>query len=191
MDGASEVRARRCRSPGSCIIVFINCHRRDHHRRGAAGNGASATPLCIPIPMLTIGDGLISQIPALVISTAAGLLVTKAGVSGSADKAVFEASCRTLPAGARHDRPVSMHGAGAVRRVDPDACRFSPGMLLSVLTGAFRVLPGRRSNADNRSHQVQAEAAEGDAPDIAEADAQAAAKAEEPIDKPHWRSIPS
>ena len=30
-----------------------------------------------------------SQIPALIVSTAAGLLVTKAGVSGSAEKAVL------------------------------------------------------------------------------------------------------
>ena len=39
--------------------------------------------------LLTIGDGLVSQIPALIISIAAGLLVSKAGVSGSADKALF------------------------------------------------------------------------------------------------------
>jgi len=39
---------------------------------------------------LTIGDGLVSQIPALVVSVAAGLLVSKAGVEGSADKAVTE-----------------------------------------------------------------------------------------------------
>lgn len=37
---------------------------------------------------LTIGDGLVSQIPALIVSTSAGLLVTKAGDVGSADKAV-------------------------------------------------------------------------------------------------------
>ena len=37
---------------------------------------------------LTIGDGLVSQIPALIISVAAGLLVTKAGVDGAADKAL-------------------------------------------------------------------------------------------------------
>jgi len=40
--------------------------------------------------LLTIGDGLVSQIPALIISVAAGLLVSKAGVEGSADKAVAE-----------------------------------------------------------------------------------------------------
>jgi flagellar biosynthesis protein FlhA len=38
--------------------------------------------------VMTIGDGLVSQIPALVISIAAGFLVSKAGVEGSADKAL-------------------------------------------------------------------------------------------------------
>jgi flagellar biosynthesis protein FlhA len=39
--------------------------------------------------VLTVGDGLVSQIPALIISTGAGILVSKAGVTGSADKALF------------------------------------------------------------------------------------------------------
>lgn len=39
--------------------------------------------------MLTIGDGLVSQIPSLIISMSAGLLVTKAGTTGSADKMIF------------------------------------------------------------------------------------------------------
>ena len=39
--------------------------------------------------ILTIGDGLVSQIPALIISLAAGLLVTRSGAIGSADKALF------------------------------------------------------------------------------------------------------
>ncbi|MET0295196.1 MAG: FHIPEP family type III secretion protein, partial [Phenylobacterium sp.] len=38
--------------------------------------------------LMTIGDGLVSQIPALVISIAAGLLVSKSGVEGSADQAL-------------------------------------------------------------------------------------------------------
>ncbi|HAJ48062.1 MAG TPA: EscV/YscV/HrcV family type III secretion system export apparatus protein, partial [Alphaproteobacteria bacterium] len=38
--------------------------------------------------VLTIGDGLVSQLPALMVSTAAGLMVSKAGVEGSADKAM-------------------------------------------------------------------------------------------------------
>jgi flagellar biosynthesis protein FlhA len=38
--------------------------------------------------VMTIGDGLVSQVPALVISIAAGILVSKAGVEGAADKAL-------------------------------------------------------------------------------------------------------
>ncbi|MDG4575212.1 MAG: flagellar biosynthesis protein FlhA [Defluviicoccus sp.] len=38
---------------------------------------------------LTVGDGLVSQIPALLTSTAAGIIVTKASVSGSTNNAVF------------------------------------------------------------------------------------------------------
>jgi flagellar biosynthesis protein FlhA len=38
--------------------------------------------------LLTVGDGLVTQIPALIISVAAGLLVTKAGIDGAADKAL-------------------------------------------------------------------------------------------------------
>jgi len=39
--------------------------------------------------ILTIGDGLVSQIPSLIISLGSGLLVTKSGIVGSADKAIF------------------------------------------------------------------------------------------------------
>jgi flagellar biosynthesis protein FlhA len=38
--------------------------------------------------IMTIGDGLVSQVPALIISIAAGFLVSKSGVEGSADKAL-------------------------------------------------------------------------------------------------------
>jgi flagellar biosynthesis protein FlhA len=39
--------------------------------------------------LLTVGDGLVTQIPALIVSTAAGLLVSKAGITGAADKALI------------------------------------------------------------------------------------------------------
>ena len=40
--------------------------------------------------ILTIGDGLVSQIPALIVSVSAGLLVSKAGVEGAADVALID-----------------------------------------------------------------------------------------------------
>ena len=39
---------------------------------------------------LTIGDGLVSQIPALVVSLAAGMIVTKGGTVGAANEAVLQ-----------------------------------------------------------------------------------------------------
>ena len=38
---------------------------------------------------LTVGDGLVSQIPALLVSTAAGIVVTKGGMEGTADAALI------------------------------------------------------------------------------------------------------
>ncbi len=38
--------------------------------------------------LLTVGDGLVSQIPALIVSVAAGLLVTKGNAEGTTDKAL-------------------------------------------------------------------------------------------------------
>ena len=39
--------------------------------------------------LLSVGDGLVTQVPALIVSIAAGLLVSKAGVAGAADKALL------------------------------------------------------------------------------------------------------
>ncbi len=38
---------------------------------------------------LSVGDGLVTQIPALIVALAAGLIVSKGGTRGSAEKAVF------------------------------------------------------------------------------------------------------
>ena len=40
--------------------------------------------------LLTVGDGLVSQIPALIVSTAAGLLVSKGGVAGKTGTALAD-----------------------------------------------------------------------------------------------------
>ncbi len=40
--------------------------------------------------ILTVGDGLVSQIPAVIISIAAALLLSKGGVLGSTDRALFD-----------------------------------------------------------------------------------------------------
>ncbi|MEE3048218.1 MAG: flagellar biosynthesis protein FlhA, partial [Pseudomonadota bacterium] len=56
---------------------------------GMAQNDLNFNQAASTYTILTVGDGLVSQIPALIVSTAAGLLVTKSGTTGSADKALF------------------------------------------------------------------------------------------------------
>lgn len=57
---------------------------------GVVQNGLSFGEAAQTYTLLTVGDGLVSQIPALIVSTAAGLLVSKAGVEGAADEALFD-----------------------------------------------------------------------------------------------------
>lgn len=56
---------------------------------GVTRHGMSFSEASDVFTKLSVGDGLVTQIPALIISLAAGLLVTKGGTRGSADKAVF------------------------------------------------------------------------------------------------------
>ncbi|ATG48432.1 flagellar biosynthesis protein FlhA [Celeribacter ethanolicus] len=48
--------------------------------------------------ILTVGDGLVSQIPSVIISIAAALLLAKGGTSGSADMALFRQLGKYPPA---------------------------------------------------------------------------------------------
>lgn len=87
--------------------------------------------------IMTIGDGLVSQIPALIISIAAGFLVSKAGVEGSADKALVAQLAMN---------PVALGMVSAAAGV----IAFIPGMpiipfaLVSIASGS---LAWRRSHA--------------------------------------------
>lgn len=56
---------------------------------GIGAHGLSFSEAIETYSMLTVGDGLVSQIPAVIISIAAALLLSKGGVQGSADKALF------------------------------------------------------------------------------------------------------
>ena len=55
---------------------------------GMLQHGMEAGAAANSYVVLTIGDGLVTQVPALIVSIAAGFLVSKAGVEGSADKAM-------------------------------------------------------------------------------------------------------
>ncbi|BEV09910.1 flagellar biosynthesis protein FlhA [Asticcacaulis sp. DW145] len=55
---------------------------------GILSHGMPAAEAASTYIQLTVGDGLVTQIPALIISMGAGFLVSKSGVDGSADKAL-------------------------------------------------------------------------------------------------------
>jgi len=56
---------------------------------GTAQMGMNLSDAAASYTMLTVGDGLVSQIPALIVSIAAGLLVSKGGVAGTTQSALF------------------------------------------------------------------------------------------------------
>lgn len=85
MDGASKFV--RGDAIAGLLIVFINLI--GGIVIGTAQQGMSMAEAAQTYTILTIGDGLVSQIPALIISIGAGLLVSKAGVEGAADKALL------------------------------------------------------------------------------------------------------
>ncbi|MEO1656224.1 MAG: flagellar biosynthesis protein FlhA [Pseudomonadota bacterium] len=85
MDGASKFV--RGDAIAGMIITFINII--GGIIVGVAQMNITMGDAAASYTTLTVGDGLASQIPALVISLAAGLLVTKGRNEGSADKAVM------------------------------------------------------------------------------------------------------
>ncbi|MFZ5789658.1 MAG: flagellar biosynthesis protein FlhA [Pseudomonadota bacterium] len=85
MDGAAKFV--RGDAIAGLIITFINIV--GGMVIGVAQEGLSFTDAAHAYTVLTVGDGLVTQIPALVISTGAGLLVSKAGITGTTDKALF------------------------------------------------------------------------------------------------------
>jgi flagellar biosynthesis protein FlhA len=86
MDGAAKFV--RGDAVAGLLITFINVV--GGIIVGVAQNDLSFSQATETYTLLTVGDGLVSQIPALIVSTAAGLLVSKAGVVGSTDKALFQ-----------------------------------------------------------------------------------------------------
>ncbi|MEN5168227.1 flagellar biosynthesis protein FlhA [Brevundimonas pondensis] len=84
MDGASKFV--RGDAVAGLIITFINAI--GGLLIGVTQHGMPVGEAANTYVQLTVGDGLVTQIPAIIVSVAAGFLVSKAGVEGSADKAL-------------------------------------------------------------------------------------------------------
>lgn len=85
MDGASKFV--RGEAIAGLLIIFINLIA--GIIIGVAQKNLPFSEAMNHYTILTVGDGLVTQLPSLIVSTAAGILVTKSGVAGSAEKAVI------------------------------------------------------------------------------------------------------
>jgi len=82
---------------------------------GILRHGMNVADAVATYTTLTVGDGLVSQIPALLVSIAAGIVVTKGGVEGGTDVALMEQL-------AGRPKPLAMAAVGAF------VLGFMPGM---------------------------------------------------------------
>ena len=130
---------------------------------GVAQHGLSFGEATHTFTLLSVGDGLVSQIPALIVSTAAGMLVSKAGISGSTDKALF---------GQLGAHPAALGVASFLAFVLAliPGVPFVPFMALSLLAG------GAAWKVNDKKEKATAAAAE-----AKQAETDKAAQKEEPI----------
>lgn len=85
MDGASKFV--RGDAIAGIIITFINVI--GGISIGLLHHNLSFNQAITNYTTLTIGDGLVTQVPALIVSLSAGILVTKSGTKGAANEAVI------------------------------------------------------------------------------------------------------
>ncbi len=158
MDGASKFV--RGDAVAGLLVVFINVI--GGMIIGIAQQGMSFADAARTYTLLTVGDGLVTQVPALIVSTAAGLLVAKAGVSGAADKALI---------GQLSGYPKALGMSGAVMCVMAllPGIPMLPFLFLGGGASALAYMIDKRSRVQAAVETTEAEAAK------------AAAPAEEPI----------
>jgi flagellar biosynthesis protein FlhA len=153
MDGASKFV--RGDAIAGLLVVFINII--GGMIIGIVQQGISFAEAGRTYTVLTVGDGLVTQIPALIVSTAAGLLVSKAGLGEAADKVLL----RQLSG-----YPKALGMSAAVMTV----MAFLPGipaipfLLLGGGAGALAFVIDRRGMAKTLADAKRAEA---DAPAVA------------------------
>ena len=162
MDGASKFV--RGDAVAGLLIVFINII--GGIIIGVAQQGLSFADAARSYTLLTVGDGLVTQVPALLVSTAAGLLVSKAGVSGAADKAMMKQF-------SGYPQALGMSSGVMLVLAMLPGIPMIPFLMLSAGAGAL-ALKARHRNTNVKAEEARAAAAPAEA-------AAAAAAEEEPI----------
>jgi flagellar biosynthesis protein FlhA len=160
MDGASKFV--RGDAIAGLLVVFINVI--GGMIIGIAQQGMPFAEAARTYTLLTVGDGLVTQVPALIVSTAAGMLVSKAGITGAADKALFNQL-------SGYPNALGMSSAVMIIMAFLPGIPFIPFVALGGGAGMLAFVMNKRKNV----------AATAVTTETAAADAKAAAPAEEPI----------
>ncbi|MFQ5959100.1 MAG: flagellar biosynthesis protein FlhA, partial [Alphaproteobacteria bacterium] len=158
MDGAAKFV--RGDAIAGLLITFINIV--GGMIIGIAQQDLTMSQAAASYTLLTVGDGLVTQIPAIVVSIAAGLVVSKTGVDGPTDKALFGQL-------GRHPRAFGLSSALLVALALLPGIPMIPFLLLAGGSGALAWRLSRRPTEETPEAAAEAAAA---AP---------AAPAEEPI----------
>jgi len=157
MDGAAKFV--RGDAMAGIIITFINVI--GGIIIGVAQNDMAFVDAADSYTRLTVGDGLVSQIPALIVSTAAGMLVTKGGVKGSIEKAVF-GQLSAKP------KSVGMVSFLLFCFVAVPGIPALPFLILATITGLIAFVLQRKAQQTAKNNAEQAEAELADSPTLAE-----------------------
>ena len=128
MDGASKFV--RGDAVAGLLVTFINLI--GGILIGVIQNGMPFSAALNTYSILSVGDGLVAQIPALIISVAAGIMVSKGGVTGTTDKALS----RQLSSVKGLGMSAVLSAAFALIPGMP----FIPFIILSLVTGGLAYL---------------------------------------------------
>ncbi|MFY9643285.1 MAG: flagellar biosynthesis protein FlhA [Rhodomicrobium sp.] len=150
MDGASKFV--RGDAIAGLIITAINMF--GGMVIGVVRHGMSPGAAADVFMKLSVGDGLVTQIPALIVSLAAGLLVSKGGNRGSAEKAVL---------GQLGNYPRALFVAGlvsAILALAPGLPFFPFALLAGTLTFVSYAVPRRKAEvlANKEANEARARA---------------------------------
>lgn len=170
MDGAAKFV--RGDAIAGLLIMFINII--GGIIIGTTTQGMSLSEAASNYTILTIGDGLVSQIPALVVSVSAGLLVSKAGVEGSAEQALFDQL-------ARYPRAIYMTSGLLLALGITPGIPFFPFFILSAATGAIAYFASKKQKLREAEKAALAPPTAGGKAAIGADGKPAAPVAEEPI----------
>ncbi len=161
MDGAAKFV--RGDAIAGLLIIFVNVI--GGIIIGMVSHNMSLAEAASNYTTLTIGDGLVTQIPALIVSVSAGLLVSKAGVEGSSQAALFSQF-------SRYPKAMGLSAAMLFTMGLLPAMPFAPFFFLGTIMGGLAWLNWKSQRTAARQ-----------AVERTAADAVRARPAEEPISK--------